>query len=139
MSRVRFRPTAHALGAVEDQSVKVAQLFSYIAPAAPGTRRPAQGDEAFVRPEIGFAPSWYRQCLDIDFGERWHTDVAYRRETVLLMRAELKRRFPGTRIGGIDRPDRPLDLSAATRRARPVQPGIPHMVRHCPNPRHDLR
>lgn len=86
------------------------QLTSYIAPAAPATRRPASGDEAFVRPEVGFTPNWYRQALDIDFGLRWHSDPAYRRETVLAMRAELRRRFPGTRIGGIDRPDRPLDL-----------------------------
>ena len=88
----------------------VTQLASYIAPAAPATRRPARGDEPFVRPEIGFTPSWYRESLDVEYGERWHTDVAYRRGTILLMRDELKRRFPGTRIGGIDRPERPLDL-----------------------------
>lgn len=86
------------------------QLISYIAPAAPATRRPADGSEPFVRPEIGFTPAWYREALDIDFGERWHTDVAYRRESVIAMRAELRRRFPGTAIGGIDRPDEPLDL-----------------------------
>jgi hypothetical protein len=86
------------------------QLISYIAPAAPATRRPASGDEAFVRPEVGFTPNWYREALGLDFGQRWHCDPAYRRETVLAMRAELRRRFPGTKIGGIDRPDRPLDL-----------------------------
>jgi uroporphyrinogen-III decarboxylase len=72
----------------------VSQLVSYIAPSAPATRRPARGDEPFVRPEIGFTPAWYRAALGIDFGERWHRDVAYRRETVLAMRAELRRRFP---------------------------------------------
>ena len=86
------------------------QLISYIAPAAPATRRPAEGDEPFMRPEIGFTPKWYREALGIDFGERWHADPAYRRETVIAMRGELKRRFPGTRIGSIHRPDRPLDL-----------------------------
>jgi hypothetical protein len=84
-------------------------LISYIAPGAPATRRPATGDEPFLRPEIGFTPLWYRTALGIDFGERWHTDPAYRRETVVAMRAELARRFPGTRIGGIDRSG-PLDL-----------------------------
>jgi len=86
------------------------QLISYIAPAAPATRRVAEGNEPFLRPEIGFTPRWFREALGIDFGERWHTDPAYRRETVLAMRSELRRRFPGTRIGGIDRLDSPPDL-----------------------------
>ena len=86
------------------------QLISYIAPAAPATRRPATGNEAFLRPEVGFTPGWYRAALGIDFGQRWHNDVEYRRETVLAMRVELRRRFPGTAIGGIDRSDAPLDL-----------------------------
>jgi hypothetical protein len=89
-------------------------LISYIAPAAPATRRPAEGDEPYLRPEIGFTPKWYHQALDIDFGQRWHTDPVYRRETVAAMRAELRRRFPGTRIGGINRPDEPLDLLTGT-------------------------
>jgi len=92
----------------------VSQLISYIVPAAPATRRPAEGNEAFLRPEIGFTPAWYRQHLDINFGERYHTDPAYRCDCVVKMRAELKRRFPGTRIGGIDRPDAPLDLLTGT-------------------------
>jgi len=54
------------------------QLVSYIALAAPATRRPTRGDEPFLRPEIGFTPNWYRQAVGIDFGERWHTDFAYR-------------------------------------------------------------
>ena len=63
-----------------------------------------------MRTEIGFTPNWFRTALGIDFGRRWHTDPAYRRETVLAMRGELRRRFPGTKVGGIDRPDKPLDL-----------------------------
>lgn len=86
------------------------QLISYIAPGAPATRRPAEGNEPFLRPEIGFTPAWYRQHLDLDFGGKFHLNPAYRRECVVKMRAELERRFPGTRIGGIDRPDAPLDL-----------------------------
>jgi len=89
------------------------QLISYIAPGAPATRRPATGDEPCLRPEVGFTPLWYRCALGIDFGERWHTDPAYRRDTVVAMRAELARRFPGTRIGGIDRSD-PPDLLTGT-------------------------
>ena len=76
------------------------QLISYIAPGAPATRRPAAGNEPFLRPEIGFTPKWYRQRLGIDFGERWHTDPASRRESVVAMRAELGLSFPGLGIGG---------------------------------------
>jgi len=86
------------------------QQISYIAPAAPARRQPATGEEPFIRPEIGFTPRWFRTKLGIDFGEKWHTDPAYRRETVLAMRQEIRRRFPGTRIGGVDKPDKPLDL-----------------------------
>jgi hypothetical protein len=89
------------------------QLISYIAPGAPATRRPASGQEPRLRPEVGFTPKWYRDALGIDFGERWHTDPAHRRETVVTMREELARRFPGTGIGGIDRPG-PLDLLTGT-------------------------
>ncbi len=96
------------------------QLISYIAPAAPATRRPANGALPFLRPELGFTPAWYRQALGIDFGERWHTDVDYRRETVVAMRAELRRRFPSTSIGGLDRPDAPLDLLTGVFGGTPV-------------------
>ena len=90
------------------------RLISYIAPAAPATRRPAEGDEPLLRPEVGFTPKWYREAVGIEFGERWHTDPACRRETVVVMRDELRCRFPGTRIGGIDRTGGPLDLLTGT-------------------------
>ena len=86
------------------------QLISYLAPGAPATRRPAEGDEPFLRPEIGFTPAWYRQHAAIDFGECFHADPARRREGVVQMRRVLRDHFAGTRIGGIDRPDAPLDL-----------------------------
>ncbi len=92
----------------------VTQLVSYIAPGAPATRRPADGNELFLRPEIGFTPAWYRQHLEINFGERFHTDPAYRRDCVAKMRHELNRRFPGQAIGGADRPDAPLDRLTGT-------------------------
>ena len=76
-----------------------AQLVSYRAPGAPATRQPATGDEPFLRPEIGFTPKWFRDAIGIDFGERWHTDIAHRLDAITLMRAELDRRFPGARIG----------------------------------------
>jgi hypothetical protein len=90
------------------------QLVSYIAPGAPATRRSAEGNELFLRPEIGFTPAWYRQHLPLDFGERFHRDPAYRRQRVVQMRAELRRRFPGTGVGATDRADEPLDLLTGT-------------------------
>jgi hypothetical protein len=96
------------------KSTETCQLISYIAPAAPATRRPATGEEQFLRPEIGFTPNWYHSAIGIDFGRRWHTDPVYRRGTLLEMRSELRRRFPDTEIGGIDRPDRPLDILTGT-------------------------
>lgn len=75
------------------------QLISYIAPGAPATRRPSTGRLPFLRPEIGFTPKWYHQLLDIDFGEKWHTDPDYRKQTYQKMRHELDTRFPGCKIG----------------------------------------
>ena len=86
------------------------QLISYIAPAAPAIRRPATGDEPFLRPEIGFTPRWYRQAVDVDFGRQWHADPAYRRQAVIAMARELKRRFDRLNIGWIDEPDEPTDV-----------------------------
>lgn len=83
------------------------QLISYIAPAAPATRRPATGHESFLRPEIGFTPKWYHDAIGVDLGQRWHDDPAYRKEALVAMRGELAIRFEGTVIGGTDRP---LDL-----------------------------
>lgn len=95
-------------------STETCQLISYIAPSAPATRLPATGDEPFLRPEIGFTPNWYRTALGIDFGRQWHNDPAYRRQTLLEMRNELRRRFPETGIGGINRSDRPMDILTGT-------------------------
>lgn len=86
------------------------QLISYISPAGPATRRPGDGNEPFLRPEIGFTPKWYHHHLHIDFDEPWHTDPKFRRETIMRMREELRHRFPNTKIGRIDQPDSPADL-----------------------------
>ena len=103
------------------------QLISYIAPSAPARRRPARGGEPFLRPEVGFTPKWFRDALGIDFGERWHRDPAYRRETLKLMAHELKRRFGDRGIGWIENPDEPMDLLTGVYGACPVAAiyGIP--------------
>ncbi len=84
------------------------QLISYIAPSAPATRRPATGNELPVRVEIGFTPNWYRSKLGIDFSEQWHNDPQYRKETLISMRVELDRCFPGRKIGVLE--ENSLDL-----------------------------
>jgi len=81
----------------DDRTPPLPQLVSYIV----------------LRPEIGFTPKCYRQHLDIDFGETWHRDVWYRRETVQAMRAELAKRFPGVGVGNINRPVSALDLQTS--------------------------
>jgi hypothetical protein len=95
-------------------STETCQLISYIAPAAPATRQPATGEEPFLRPEIGFTPNWFRTATGIDFGRKWHCEPAYRREKLPVMHNEIKRRFPGTSIGGIDNPEKPPDLLTGT-------------------------
>ena len=82
-----------------DLGPNMKQLISYIAPGAPATRRPETAELPFLRPEIGFTPRWYAKSLGIDFGEKWHIDPSYRRQTRIEMRLELDKRFPGTHIG----------------------------------------
>jgi hypothetical protein len=105
-------------------AVNPRQLVSYIAHAAPATRRPARGDEPFLRPEIGFTPRWYREALGLDFGEKWHVDPAYRRDTIVAMAQETEQRF-GKRgdIGLMQRSEDPVDLLTGTFGALLV-PGI---------------
>lgn len=70
------------------------QLRSTIAIAAPARREAADGTEAPLRPVLGFEPTWFHARCGIDFSEPWHRDPAYRRQTLLTMRAELQRAFP---------------------------------------------
>ena len=91
------------------------QLISYIAHGAPATRRPATGQEPFLRPEIGFTPKWYQAAAGVAFGERWHTDPDYRRDSIITMAKETRRRFGGRAdIGVLQSPDQPLDLLTGT-------------------------
>ncbi len=90
------------------------QLISYIAPSAPATRRPATGQEPFMRPEIGFTPKWYRAATGVDFGKRWHTDPAYRRQAIVKMARELEKRFGGIGIGNVGNLEEPTDLLTGT-------------------------
>jgi len=90
------------------------QLISYIAPAAPATRRYAAGDEPRLRCEIGFAPGWFARRLDVDFSERYHVDPEYRCDAMTEMRGLLRSLFTGTSVGGIDRPETNQDILTGT-------------------------
>jgi hypothetical protein len=95
-----FCPLTEVNGNIKKRYLKfMQQLISYIALGAPATRRPATEKLPFLRPEIGFTPNWYHQALGIDFGEKWHTNPAYRKKSLAEMRIEIDKRFPGNQIG----------------------------------------
>lgn len=103
---------------------KSTQLVSYIAHAAPATRRPARGDEPFLRPEIGFTPKWFHEALGIEFDESWHTNPEVRRNSIAAMATETRKRFGQVgQIGCMQEQDQPLDLLTGTFGAL-VVPGI---------------
>jgi len=87
----------------------ISQLRYYINLGAPPTRTEAAGDEPFMRPEVGFNPSWFYKFCGIDFGEEYHKSPALRLESHTKMADEIKRRFPGYNIGEV-LDDKPVDL-----------------------------
>ena len=87
----------------------IQQLKYYINPGCPPIRTPADGSEPFMRPEVGFNPSWFSKYCQTDFSEKWHRDVACRLEQNLKMQRAIKQRFPGYPVGGVLE-DQPPDL-----------------------------
>ena len=85
------------------------QIRYYIALSSPPTRCDADGTEPFMRPEVGFTPRWFHECCQIDFSETWHEDPDYRLKAHEIMSAEVRRRFPGRNINGVE-DDAPPDL-----------------------------
>ena len=69
-------------------------LRNHIALAAPATRELCDGTEARLRVSLVFTPRWYHERLGIDLGERWHTDPAYRYESLIEMKEHLHKSFP---------------------------------------------
>ena len=87
----------------------IRQLRYYIALGAPPTRTPATGNEPFMRPEVGFNPSWFHEFCGLDFSETWHADPEYRLRSHEKMAREIGCRFPGRAIGEV-LDDQPPDL-----------------------------
>lgn len=70
------------------------QLRNHIPIAGPARREPADGTESPMRVSLGFEPAWFHQRCGVEFGERWHTDPRYRRDSLVVCKRELKRAFP---------------------------------------------
>ncbi len=85
------------------------QLKYYINLGCPPIRTPVEGNEPFLRPEVGFNPSWFHASCNADFSEKWHKDIPLRFELYQKMKDEIKKRFPGYNIGRVLE-DRPPDL-----------------------------
>jgi len=62
-----------------------------------------------MRPEVGFNPSWFNKYCGVDFSHRWHSDPDYRLQCQRAMSEEVRHRFPGRNIGGVN-DDEPPDL-----------------------------
>ena len=75
------------------------QLRYYISLSAPPSRAPLDFEPDYIRPEVGFNPSWFKKYCDIDFSQKWHEDIEYRYSTHLKMRKEVEKRFSGFNIG----------------------------------------
>jgi len=83
------------------QKNMIQQLKYYINPGCPPIRTPVDGSEAFMRPEVGFNPSWFARYCQTDFSEKWHLDAGYRLDQNLKMQRVIRERFPGYPVGGV--------------------------------------
>ena len=111
------------------------QLLYYIPLSAIPGRRPADGTEPYLRPEVGFNPNWFHVRCGIDFSERWHEDPDYRWETLKVMTAEVRQRFPrppdrrGRRATAPSRPpDRDIRGRGDGQAARALDPLLPQCL-----------
>ena len=101
--------TADARDGGSPPSTHTHQLRYYNALSSPPTRCDADGTEPFMRPEVGFTPRWFHEHCGVDFSEKWHEDPDYRLQSHERMSAEVRRRFPGRNICGVE-DDAPPDL-----------------------------
>jgi hypothetical protein len=83
----------------------VLQLRNHIPISAPARREAADGTESDMRVSLGFEPAWFHRRCGADFGERWHTDPCYRHDSLVKMKQELCRAFPGVTYWDLDYED----------------------------------
>jgi hypothetical protein len=53
-----------------------------------------------LRIHMSFTPNWFADRMELDYGERWHTDPFFRRESFVAMARALNKEFPALRLGG---------------------------------------
>ncbi len=109
------------------------QLRYYIPLAAIPGRRPVDGTEPYLRPEVGFNPNWFHVRCGVDFSARWHEDPACRLEALRGMAAEIRRRFPGYPIGAVREDRRPTDLLTGAYGAAAMGRLLGLSIRYFPN------
>ncbi|HEX7550175.1 MAG TPA: DUF1445 domain-containing protein [Candidatus Methylomirabilis sp.] len=129
---VHDRPFAEVCALIARHGYQGIELAPYSLAAIPG-RRPADGTEPYLRPEVGFNPNWFHIRCGIDFSTRWHEEPTYRLETLRIMAADVRRRFPGHPIGGLGADGEPRDLLTGMQGAA-VMGGIFGLpIRYFPN------
>ena len=109
------------------------QLRYYIPLSAIPGRRPADGTEPYLRPEVGFNPNWFHVRCGIDFSERWHEDLEYRLDTLRIMATEIRRRFSGHPIGGVTEGRDPRDVLTGIYGAAAMGRILGAPIRYFPN------
>jgi hypothetical protein len=62
--------------------------------------RREKGSPAPLRIHMSFTPNWFADRMELDYGERWHTDPFYRRQSFVAMAQALNREFPSLKLGG---------------------------------------
>ena len=99
-------------------------IYPYIPFAGALVWNRSQATEAPAKVHASFTPDWFAARMDLDMGERWHTDAIFRRESFVKMAKTLNAEFPKLRPGGNpnaikgDFPDRLLRYHGG-----PVWPG----------------
>jgi hypothetical protein len=64
-----------------------------------------------LRITCGFTIKWYQRRMNLDYGQRWHKDTDYRRQTRVEMKKVLNRTFPRLQFGGPDPDGTPDTIS----------------------------
>jgi hypothetical protein len=75
-------------------------IYPYIPFACALVWNRSQADASPVKVHASFTPDWFAARMNLDMGERWHVDPAYRRDSFVAMGSTLNAEFPQLRLGG---------------------------------------
>jgi hypothetical protein len=62
--------------------------------------RKVAGDDSDLKIHVSFSPDWFTKRMGLDYGETWHRDPVYRRESFVAMAKALNSEYPELRLGG---------------------------------------